>query len=147
MTGATKIAGFCLLLTSCSTTATISDLDRGQIESEIVGADASRLYLDDGRQVDKSRVTDIDHPGNVHLTVGLIMGGTGLLQSGSAFFLDEGRIDNEAVRTQFAFGVTNIIVGGLLAYWGYDTWTTSKRTAESSNATDSMGIKRKTTLP
>lgn len=68
---------------ACSTTATIHRAYGPAYEAEIVTSDptALRVLGDDGRlhEVSRAEVTDIDHPGNVVLTVGAILAGLGAL--------------------------------------------------------------------
>jgi hypothetical protein len=71
------IAGVVLCAVSgCATTATISRTDGWTYEADILDSDASSLHVRDvyGREVrvPREEVADIDHPGNLLLTFGLI---------------------------------------------------------------------------
>jgi hypothetical protein len=74
------VACFVLLaLAGCSTTAAISRTDGLTYEADILGSDAGSLHARDlyGREIVVSRdeVADIDHPGNVISTIGLVLVG------------------------------------------------------------------------
>jgi hypothetical protein len=64
-------------LAGCSTTASISRVDGLRYEANILDSDANSLRVRDvyGRELTVSReeVADIDHPGNVSFTVGLVL--------------------------------------------------------------------------
>jgi len=68
---------------ACSTTSTIHRAHGPAYEAEIVDSDVNTLRVlgDDGRihEVSREEVTDIDHPGNVVLTVGAILVAVGAL--------------------------------------------------------------------
>ena len=72
-----------LLLTGCSTTATIHRQAGPAYEATIVDSDRDSLYVlgDDGREyvVPAEQVRDVDHPGNVLVVVGgITLGVAGL---------------------------------------------------------------------
>ena len=68
---------------ACSTTATISRDHGPAYEATIVGSDADTLRLEDRYghpfPVPRGDVVDIDHPGNVLMTIGAVMLGVGTL--------------------------------------------------------------------
>jgi len=72
-----------LSLAACSTTSTIHRAHGPAYEAEIVDSDGNALRVlgDDGRihEVSREEVTDVDHPGNVVLTVGAILVAVGAL--------------------------------------------------------------------
>ena len=70
----------CLILCAfagCSTTATISRTDGMAYEADILASDANSLRVRDsyGREmiVSREEMADIDHPGNVIYTIGLVL--------------------------------------------------------------------------
>jgi hypothetical protein len=70
----------CLVLgafAGCSTTANISRTNGPAYEADIVSSDANSLHVRDnyGREilVPREEVADIDHPGNVLYTIGLVL--------------------------------------------------------------------------
>lgn len=66
-----------LIVGSCSTSASIERRDGPPTDGRIVRSDGDAIYLGDheGRimRIDRRQVADIDHPGNVVLTVGGIL--------------------------------------------------------------------------
>lgn len=69
----------CMLLVSalagCSTSAIIQRTDGTTVEGPIVGGDHAVLLVADGAEtlrIERSTIVDIDHPGNVALTLGVI---------------------------------------------------------------------------
>jgi hypothetical protein len=68
-----------LAVSACSTTATIQRFDGPDVEATIEDSDARGLYVraSNGRiyRLDRNQVGDIDHPGNVALTVGAALVG------------------------------------------------------------------------
>jgi hypothetical protein len=66
-----------LLAGSCSSTATVERRDGPPTEGRIERSDEDGLYLSDdqGRilRLDRRQVADIDHPGNVCMTVGAVI--------------------------------------------------------------------------
>jgi hypothetical protein len=69
---------------ACATTATIHRVDSADNEAEIVSSDAEALIIrgSNGRlyRLDRDRVSDVDHPGNVDMVVGgILLGVVGLI--------------------------------------------------------------------
>lgn len=77
---------FALLLgmccASCSTTATIHHKNGRQLEVTLVGSDNDHIYFKTEKgasRLAKENVTDIDHPGDVDIIVGLLLSAYGVL--------------------------------------------------------------------
>jgi hypothetical protein len=111
-------AALALLGAGCSTTATIFRSNGPNIESRIVDGDATSLFVqsDNGLvyRVDRRTVADIDHPGNVHLTIGALClaASAGLLASS---FAESDRSDREgSLAAAAGYGG----IGLPLALWG-----------------------------
>lgn len=73
------------LCASCSGTATVHTAGQPAIEGRIIGGDQAWLFVQNSGgelyRVPKSRVHDIDHPGNVLFTVGAVGSGTVMFAS------------------------------------------------------------------
>jgi hypothetical protein len=116
------------LCTGCGTTATIHRWGAPPLEAQIVDSDSKSIYVEDdqGRRyrVPRSTLTEVDHPGNVALGIGI-----GLLAIASiAYFADDdsGRGPDEA-RRAMALGYG--IPGTILAAWGGYSWLGSRSAA------------------
>jgi hypothetical protein len=120
-----RIAAF-LCLTACST-ATIERSGLPNLEGRIVASDERSVYVlgDEGQTfaVPRRTLRDIDHPGNVLLTVGgvlLAFAGISYLSTGSASNEDE-----QARKTANLFGA----IGAPLFLGGIIPWLMSSRAA------------------
>lgn len=131
----------CLVVVSvtfsgCSTTATIHRLNGPDYESTIVDSDARTLRLGggDGRmyEVTRAEVVDIDHPGNVIMTVGMVFLGLGTFLVAGTYgkFVEpmQGQTQGDAA-TGAALGL--ILPGVLLAALGGIPYFTSRRNAQA----------------
>ncbi len=107
---------------ACSTTATIHRAHGPAYEAEIADSDASRLRVlgDDGRlhEVPRAEVTDVDHPGNVVLTVGAVLAGIGALVALSILSdsnsTQQQRNDATAIALVYGLpGLAMLIAGGV----------------------------------
>ena len=107
---------------ACSTTATIHRAHGPAYEAEIADSDASRLRVlgDDGRlhEVPRAEVTDVDHPGNVVLTVGAVLAGIGALValsiSSDSNSTQQQRNDATAIALVYGLpGLAMLIAGGV----------------------------------
>jgi hypothetical protein len=106
-----------LLSASCSTTATIDRRDGFPFEGRIDRSDQGAVYLDEGNgsilRVDRREITDIDHPGNVSMTVGAIA----TLLFGSALASSSAHDARfESPERAYALGAVGL---GLLIWGGY----------------------------
>jgi hypothetical protein len=107
---------------ACSTTSTIHRVYGPAYEAEIVDSDASALRVlgDDGRlhAVSRPEVTDVDHPGNVLVTVGAVL--VGIAAIATLSILGEGDVSEEERETATAVsavyglpGLAMLIAGGV----------------------------------
>jgi hypothetical protein len=109
----------------CSTTATIHRVYGPAYEAEIADSDGSALRVlgDDGRlyPVSREEVTDIDHPGNVVLTVGAVLVGIAALVSLSIANDGDGSQNREeATAVGLVYGLPGLamLIGGGVTYIG-----------------------------
>jgi hypothetical protein len=77
-----KLCAFGLvLLTGCGNSATITRANNS-FDAKIIGGDAEKLYVEyaggDTAAIPKSEIRDIDHPGNVAATIGVVVGAYGV---------------------------------------------------------------------
>jgi hypothetical protein len=83
------VALVALFLSACFPTALIERRSGPTIEARIERSDNEKLYLTtaEGQQytVDRSDVVDIDHPGNVLLTTGIVIATLGALMLAGSF--------------------------------------------------------------
>jgi hypothetical protein len=107
---------------ACSTTSTIHRAYGPAYEAEIVDSDASTLRVlgDDGRlhAVSRAEVTDVDHPGNVLVTVGAVL--LGIAAVATLSILSEDHVSEEERETATAVsavyglpGLAMLIAGGV----------------------------------
>jgi hypothetical protein len=64
------------VLVGCGSSATITLRDNSRVEGAISGSGDQNIYVDTGddeERVARSSISDIDHPGNVALTIGLLL--------------------------------------------------------------------------
>ena len=109
----------------CSTTATIHRVYGPAYETEIADSDASALRVlgDDGRlhEVPRGEITDVDHPGNVVITVGAILVGIAALASISIMNERNGSQNREeATAVGLVYGLPGLamLVAGGVTYIG-----------------------------
>lgn len=131
-------------LAGCSRSAQIERTDGTTVEGRILGGDHTALEVetDDGIvRVDRAAITDIDHPGNVWLTLALIptaigaafvigglttSGGDGLIGDTGAFFM--------------LFGAPYLAIGLPPLIWGASTWGSSRSRSSRPAATPSVSL-------
>lgn len=131
-------------LAGCSRSAQIERTDGTTVEGRILGGDHATLEVetDDGIvRVDRAVITDIDHPGNVWLTLALIptaigtafviggltaSGGDGLIGDTGAFFM--------------LFGAPYLVLGLPPLIWGASTWGSSRSRSSRPAATPSVSL-------
>ena len=111
---------------ACSTTATIHRAYGPAYEAEIADSDASALRVlgDDGRlhEVSRVEVTDVDHPGNVVLTVGAVL--IGIAAIATVSILSEADVSEQEQQTATAvsmvYGLPGLamLIGGGVTYIG-----------------------------
>jgi hypothetical protein len=121
--GIACIAAMATAAGACSTTATISRRHGPAYEAEIVGSDADTLRLENGDGqallVPREDVVDIDHPGNVLMTIGAVILGVGTINVlgtyGQLIEPMSGQSQNQAAA---AATVVAIIPGAILTVVG-----------------------------
>lgn len=108
----------CLVLSSC--TATIERVRQPNLEARIVRSDEGAVYvISDSRDVYRvpaETVADIDHPGNVLISVGGAIAGFAILSFALAAQADGGK---EALYTMtgiFGTAGAGLLLGGLIPY-------------------------------
>ena len=124
-------------LGACSTTATIHRVYGPSYEAEIADSDASALRVlgDDGRlhAVPRAEVTDVDHPGNVVLTVGAVLTAIGALVAIS--IMNDGTPSMPADRDDAtAIGMVYGVPGVVMMALGGVAYITSKSRASAFEA-------------
>ena len=130
------VAGLVLCaFAGCSTTATISRTDGLAFEAEILSSDANSLRVHDdyGHEllVPREDVADIDHPGNVLLTIGL-----GLIAMSAPMLIAGLSNRNQSQQSEWSgmelvFGIPEVVTGLCLAIPGWSHYRHSKRGAEA----------------
>jgi hypothetical protein len=122
------------LAMGCSTSATISLRSAPQVEGKIVSADTESVYVktEQGTQpVDRSQITDIDHPGNVAGTIGAVVTAYGVVNAVI------GAPNCEKGGAAYCIGVfTPAAIGLPLMIWGFTTWSLSKDAADPKATKD-----------
>ena len=120
-------------LTACSNTATITRRSGPNFEASIEDSDSESVYVRSGNgapyRVPRNDIVDIDHPGNVHLTIG-----AALLLWGTLMLVIPARSDAE---WSFGPGMSALVLGipgASLALYGGVTYGSSVFTAHSSKA-------------
>jgi hypothetical protein len=113
------LAGIVMIaFTGCATTATISRTDAPDTEAAIVSSTPDALFVrgSNGKvyRLDRPSVGDIDHPGNVNMTIGgLLLGFVGLL----LLSVSAGSENREALTpVGLIYGLPGL---GLLAFGSY----------------------------
>jgi hypothetical protein len=117
----------------CSWTATIARSDGPDTEGEIHHSDAGAVYVRARNggiyRIDRSVITDIDHPGNVEMVVGGILVG---LFSFVAISERNAPDRNDALTVLAIYGG----LGLALISWGLARWVTSFRAARAFEAAE-----------
>jgi hypothetical protein len=124
----------------CFSTATITRRSDPPIEARIDRSDTESLFLTspDGEHfsVKRSEVTDIDHPGNVHATVGAVAVALGVLM-----LVGSTRdVSPESSIGLFMFGDAIGIAGAYLA--GYGLWTYFRSVSASQASSPAVALDR-----
>ncbi len=130
-----SVAALVICTCACSS-ATIYRRDAPDLEATIVGGNSKYLYVEteDGRvvQIERSKITDIDHPGNGEAVVGGLWVATWSLLVGMLAELSGNMNDrNGALVTAFAVG---ILPGAIPLVHGIVTWH------QSTSAADEMAM-------
>jgi len=134
--GQRLVAGFVLCaFAGCSTTATISRTNGPEYEAEILGSNANALRVRDdyGRElrVPREEVADIDHPGNVLYTIGVVLIAVSvpMFIAAAANRSQSGQSDWSGM--ELAFGIPEAVTGLCLAIPGRRHYRHSKREAKA----------------
>lgn len=119
-------------LSACSTTATITRLSGPPVEGDIVGGSRNSIVVTDDNgfrhAIPRSDIRDIDHPGNVHATVGGAVLAYGVLNIAVGLPECERRTDNQGA---FCVGIfTPAVLGAGMILWGLLTHAGSVNAAE-----------------
>lgn len=122
-----RAASLCLafvLLAGCGSSATITLQDGRLVEGQIIASDRNSLYLDTGEAeltVPRSRIVDVDHPGNGAAITGLILAAYGALNIAVGF----SQCDKQG--GAFCVGVFTPAALGLgLTGYGFSVWGASR---------------------
>jgi len=123
-------------LLGCSS-ATIDRYSGVSVDGMIVGGNRDHLYVlrdDDSMvKVRRSKVKDIDHPGNVLMIIGLPLVGMGLTYA----LTGAGAGANTTERDMFySVGGVYGAIGAALAIPGYISWSSSKAAADPEDNID-----------
>lgn len=141
----TALAG----LAGCGTTARITGHDGAAYVGEITGGDAESVWLDvhgEQARVPRAAIADIDHPGNVMLVGGAVLGGWSALLLGAGllgYSMHDGAADEPATFNGEPAGelALNGLIGTALGLvgviWGHRIWSTS---VENARAPDGPGV-------
>ena len=128
----------CLTLctfSGCSTTALISRTDGWAFDADILGSDANSLRARDsfGREIVVSReeVADIDHPGNVLYTIGLV-----LIAMSAPMIIGDLAHRGKSQQSEWSgmglvIGIPEAVTGLCLAIPGWVHYRRSKREAKA----------------
>jgi hypothetical protein len=117
----------CSALSACSTSATITRNDGMSVEGWIQGGTPDTIVVEprigERREIRRSEIAEIDHPGNVHILVGgITLGYGGLIAAAGAAQCGEDSVDCGALF------IPALVGAGIMA-WGLVTWTGSKDAA------------------
>jgi hypothetical protein len=118
------IATMLIMLSGCSTTATISRANGRELEGKIVGSNSSSILVetegDSTLRVSRDEITDIDHPGNAAAVVGGFLGAYGALN----IAVGAGGCDTGGAA--YCTGVfLPAALGASMLIWGLTTWSNS----------------------
>ncbi len=135
--GPLGVAALAAALATGCTSATIQLEDGPPIDGEIVRSDARQLVVRTGQgdiEIERSRIADIDHPGNVAMVVGGVMLGISSAMITVPLIAPSGRDEVDRVG-DLVLVSTGIIyaVGGLVPLIsGGASWIGSRRRAGGS---------------
>jgi hypothetical protein len=114
----------------CATTATITRKNGQHDEATIVRGTTSSVMVDTGageRPIPREEITDIDHPGNVHATVGALLLAYGILN------ISVGASQCDRRGAAFCTGVFTPAALGLgMGIWGLTVWSKSTKAARET---------------
>ena len=113
-----------IITLSCGTSATIYKKDGTYVEATILRSDSNNVYIKTyaGEEpINKTLITDIDHPGNVSAVVGLLLIGSAGL---NAYAASQTYYETRAIYV--AGAVIEGIVGISMLFGGLAIWTHSK---------------------
>lgn len=136
----TLTVAFLLLLSGCSTTATIGRVDGGAYTARIVRSDQRSLFVKtsaEGQEIaiPRANVSEIDHPGN-----GMAVFGA-LLTAYGAMNIAAGAGTCSEVGGAYCVGtVLPAAVGIPILIWGMNTWTNSTHAAHGGNTAFYTGV-------
>jgi hypothetical protein len=120
------------LFAGCGTTATIYRKSGQQDEATILRGSSSSVMVDTGageRPIPREDITDIDHPGNVHATIGAVLLAYGILN------IAVGSSQCQSKGAAFCTGVFLPATLGLgMSIWGLTIWSRSSTAARSTGA-------------
>jgi hypothetical protein len=118
------------LLAGCGTTATIYRKNGQQDEATILRGNSTNVVVDTGageRAIPREDITDIDHPGNVHATIGAFLLAYGILN------IAVGTSQCQSKGAAFCTGVFLPATVGLgMSIWGLTIWTKSSNAARNT---------------
>jgi hypothetical protein len=128
-----------LLFSNCFSTATIQRHSGPPIEARIDRSDSEKLYLTSATgehfTLDRSDIVDIDHPGNVRLTIGIaaaVLGTVMLVGANTSLFCSHGSscVSPEGFLGLYLFGMGFALASLPLVGTGWWTYAHSVRAAE-----------------
>jgi hypothetical protein len=127
-----------IVASGCGTAATISRADGTSVTGEIERGNRKQIYLKTAAggtvMVPKDTVTDIDHPGDAAIVVGLSLTALGVLAVSQA----DSKCAFAEEKTQCQIGyVTPAIVGLPMLLWGLDVHSGSKIAMDSDTTKNS----------
>ena len=114
----------------CGSSAIIHLKNGKSIEAKITDSDYESVYITAGydKEIPRSQIVDIDHPGNVLATIG------GLFVLTGAQFWYIGSETKEYVPGAFSkgMGLISLISGGLMSIYGISVWNRSRKNASKT---------------
>jgi hypothetical protein len=118
-------------LCGCSTTATISLVNGGDVEAKIIGGDRDDLIVTTAAGMEvpvaRSEISEIDHPGNTAAVFGALLtayGTVGIVRKGPTCS------KHEVAPAAYCFATfVPATVGASILAWGVVTWWSSSRAA------------------
>lgn len=117
-----------ILCVRCSTMAVVTTKDQEEFLATITGSDTEKIHLmtnDGPRKIDRSRVSEISHPGKFHMLLGgaLIVGGIITFIA-----IDQRQCRENCVQPATGIGLPIIssAIGTGIFFWGYSTWSDSR---------------------
>ncbi|MFP2905780.1 hypothetical protein ACLESD_12130 [Pyxidicoccus sp. 3LFB2] len=131
------------VLCGCSTTATISLINGGQVEAEIQHGTEDELVIKTVAGVEvpvpRLEISDIDHPGNGNAVLGWLLSAYGTLNIAAGF--ETCRELRGAVRASYCIGTfLPAAVGVPMLIWGWTTWASSRSSAASASPSGYTGV-------